>query len=840
MVSIPPGSSLGRYRVIQQLGRGGMATVFRCHDPNLDRHVAVKVLPSFHTEDPTFTERFAVEAQTVARLNHPNILQIYDFGEDKGFTYIVSELVPGGDLQDMLDGNPLPIERVIELMGPLANALDHAHSQGIIHRDLKPANVLIGGEGQPILADFGLARMLEGSTRFTQAGQAIGTPEYMAPEQAMGADADHRSDLYAFGILIFQTLLGDTPFRADTPAATLMAHVHQPLPLPSSIDSNIDPRLEANLLKSLAKDPDDRFQSARDMVDALSISAGLAPNTSPRDEGASTQTLDSAPPPQSIDTDAQTAVLGAQTSDDTIVTPVSKGQSPPTAGEQTAVMDPAPVEASAEAPAKRPPIVLIGSIAAVVVAVIAVVVVAMALYGDEETAPEPADSSAAAAVDAVETPAADTKAAVVAVEEPTSTAVPAAPTATPEPAMTLSEALAALEGITTRAEENVVKFRNIAIEAGAVDTQMRTRDQLEAITKGFFRRDALREQVFEAQELYKVLELMDENLDLEDILTEIQLQHVYALFDDESEIVYVLSDATSIGPLEEYAYASAFMGGAQQSLFDIATMRSQARRGGADEFRALSALVSGDVAQIGSAYVSTFTQEQLDILTTPLPDNKLLSAPAVIQKTVLFPQREGGNFVAQLYGNDNAGWEGVDAAYKFPPISTEQVLHPEKYFGQEEPQRTTVPNLSGRLGKGWTQVSSNVMGEFLIRTYLEEYLGEIQAEEAAEGWGGDRYSLLSGPEGERALVSLIKWDSFAESAEFFDAYEVFAGIKLQEDGGTSEDVGESGRKWIFPERTVFLGQLGPVVTLIVADNNDLVGSVLGHLFEALDEIANPP
>jgi hypothetical protein len=282
------------------------------------------------------------------------------------------------------------------------------------------------------------------------------------------------------------------------------------------------------------------------------------------------------------------------------------------------------------------------------------------------------------------------------------------------------------------------------------------------------------------------------------------------------------------------------MGGAQQVLFDISAMRSLARRGGADEFRALSALISGDVAQIGSAYISTFTQEQVDVLTTPLPDNKLLSAPAVVLKTVLFPQREGADFVAQLYGNDSAGWEGVDAAYKFPPISTEQVLHIEKYFAQEEPQRTTVPNLSGRLGKGWTQVSSNVMGEFLIRTYLEEHLGEIQAAEAAEGWGGDRYSLLSGPEGERALVSLIKWDSFAESAEFFEAYQVFAGIKLQQDGGTSEEVGESGRKWIFPERTIFLGQLGPVVTLIVADNNDLVGSVLGHLFEALDEQANPP
>ena len=187
------------------------ATVFRCHDPTLDRHVAVKVLPSFHTEDPTFTERFAQEAQTVARLTHPNILQIYDFGEDKGFTYIVSELVPGGDLQDVLTNEPMQVKEIMKYMAPLAGALDYAHGQGIIHRDLKPANVLLDDERRPILADFGLARMLESATRFTQASQALGTPEYMAPEQAMGADADHRSDLYAFGIMVYQLLLGVCP-----------------------------------------------------------------------------------------------------------------------------------------------------------------------------------------------------------------------------------------------------------------------------------------------------------------------------------------------------------------------------------------------------------------------------------------------------------------------------------------------------------------------------------------------------------------------------------------------------------------------------------------------------
>ena len=143
--------------------------------PNLDRYVAVKVLPSYMTEDPTFIGRFRQEAQTIAKLSHPNILQIYDFGDDKGFNYIVSELVLGGDLQDKLGHEAMDLDGVVKYMAPLSEALDYAHAQGIVHRDLKPANVLIDTEDRPILADFGLARMLESTQRFTQASQALGT-----------------------------------------------------------------------------------------------------------------------------------------------------------------------------------------------------------------------------------------------------------------------------------------------------------------------------------------------------------------------------------------------------------------------------------------------------------------------------------------------------------------------------------------------------------------------------------------------------------------------------------------------------------------------------------------
>jgi hypothetical protein len=393
----------------------------------------------------------------------------------------------------------------------------------------------------------------------------MGTPEYMAPEQAMGADADHRSDLYAFGIMVYQMLLGQTPFRADTPAATLMAHVHRPLPLPSVLNPDIEPRLEATLLKALAKDPNDRFQSAGDMIQALLIASGQAPSPS-------------------ADEYAPTAVIDA--------------------------------------------------------------------------------SQLGNAADAME--------AATEVIEAGRVAVPA-------------EALAALEGITSRVEENVIKLRDITPEHD-VDTQLRTREQLAAITKGFFRREALRQQVFEAQELYKALGLMDEDDDLEEILLGIQLQQVYALFDDESEVVYVLSDATSIGPAEELGYVSAFMGGIQQQRFDISELRARAREGGSDQFRALSALVGGDVAQVAQGYVTTvFSREQVDELREPLPDNKLLKAPRVIRETVLFPQREGADFLAEIFGV-GGGWDGVNEVYTRPPESSEQVLHPANISPRRHPR----------------------------------------------------------------------------------------------------------------------------------------------------------
>ena len=525
MVSIPPGSSLGRYRIIEQLGQGGMATVFRSHDPNLDRYVAIKVLPSYMTEDPTFVARFTQEAKTVGRLNHPNILQIYDFGDDKGFTYLVSELVPGGTLQDKMRRNMMEPEEVIKYMEPLSLGLDYAHGQGIVHRDMKPANVLLDNDERPILADFGLARMLESSQRFTQASQAIGTPEYMSPEQAMGGETDHRADLYAFGVMIYEMLLGQTPFHADTPAATLMAHVHRPMPLPTTINPDIDPKLETMLLKSLAKTADDRYQSAGEMIDAIKFATGMAAPSS-GGTSAATAVMDTSGLDTS-DVETPTAVIGA---DDDAATMVS-APSPAAPAAPSA-----PAKAPAAPPSKMPFIVGGGVAAAVIVAIVAFIVLS---DGDDGT--ETGEAAVLVATGVVPT--------VPVQQEPVATAVPTqppAPTAIPTPVISLAEALAALNDVLDRVKETVPQIRQLT-PSEDIEIEFKTREQLVSIQQKFLSRKSLRDQIFEVQELYKALGLMEEDQDLEDIVTELSLQQVNALMDDETGVVYVLSDAQSIG-----------------------------------------------------------------------------------------------------------------------------------------------------------------------------------------------------------------------------------------------------------------------------------------------------
>ena len=811
MVSIPPGSALGRYRVIEQLGRGGMATVFRCHDPNLDRFVAVKVLPSFYTEDPSFLGRFTQEAQAIARLNHPNILQIYDFGDDKGYTFIVSELVPGGTLEDRLTGQPMAVDQVLAYMAPLAEALDFAHANQILHRDMKPGNVLINDSEQPILADFGLARMLESSTRFTQAQQALGTPEYMAPEQALGADSDHRADLYAMGIMAYQMLVGQTPFKADTPAATLMAHIHRDLPLPRLMNPDLDEAIEMQLLKALAKDPDDRFQSATEMIQAFEKASGIT-----------TSSIRPAPPPPRAVTQAATTTSAAAH---------ARGSSGFSKW-------------------------LIGAGAAIVAAILVAVLAFMFLLPLGEDGQQAAAANGANVADS--DPSAVASAAQVgsniqsagdaprAANASASNAVPGEidcsnlPTSGATDAGSVASALSQLQKMQNATQEAVAELRGID-PAPAVATTLRTRQELCEITKGFYRRRDVRDQLFEAEELYKTLGLMPAEQSLEQILLGIQLQQVSALFDDVSGDVYVLSDATEITPRLEVGYASAYMGGLQQALFDVTALRDGARAHTGDRFRAVTSLVSGDVAVVTGGYIDTVIAQEpgaLEELEQPIPDNKLTSAPAIVRKTALFPLTQGRDFVAALFA-EVGSWEGVNRAYQTPPESSEQILHPDRYFDREPPTAVSLPDVSELMSRGWSLTATDTMGEFLLRSYLEEHLDAPQAAAAAAGWGGDQYLLMSNPQLGRLLLAQLHFDSIQDAEEFYQAFQAFMGAATEGTQTRVQTVSDTGQLWSTEGgKTVFLGESPPAALLIVGDDFDAVEEALQKLGEAMQSAAN--
>ncbi|NIO68957.1 MAG: protein kinase, partial [Anaerolineae bacterium] len=201
------GQTLGQYQLVERLGRGGMATVYKAYQPSLDRYVAVKVLSTFLAQDPDFTARFQREARAVANLNHPNILPVYDYGQERELIYIVMRYVEGGTLQDML-GQSLDLDTTVEIIAQVGGALDYAHQRGLVHRDVKPSNVLMAEGSWALLSDFGLVRMTRASTRITKTGVAMGTPTYIAPEQAQDRDVDGRSDIYSLGVVLFEMLTG--------------------------------------------------------------------------------------------------------------------------------------------------------------------------------------------------------------------------------------------------------------------------------------------------------------------------------------------------------------------------------------------------------------------------------------------------------------------------------------------------------------------------------------------------------------------------------------------------------------------------------------------------------
>src|SRR5215468_5373034 len=229
-LSMLVGKSLGQFRIAERIGSGGMAMVFKAYQPTLDRFVAVKVLPAHYARDPVFVKRFEREARSVAKLAHPNIVQIHDFGEQDNITYIVMEYVDGGTLKDRLK-RALPPGEAIDFIIQAAEGLDCAHRNGIVHRDVKPANMLVRKDGHLLLSDFGIAKILEGTTNLTRAGTGIGTPQYMSPEQGTGQAVDRRSDIYSLGIVLFHMLAGRVPYTADSPISITVKHMNEPLPL---------------------------------------------------------------------------------------------------------------------------------------------------------------------------------------------------------------------------------------------------------------------------------------------------------------------------------------------------------------------------------------------------------------------------------------------------------------------------------------------------------------------------------------------------------------------------------------------------------------------------------
>ncbi len=270
------GKTIGQYKVVELAGKGGMSTVYKAHQPSLNRYVALKILPEYMAHDQEFVHRFKQEAEAAAALRHPNILVIYDIGEAGNLHYIAAEYLEGQTLEQVVtQGGALPLPRVVKIVNQLASALEAAHQRGMIHRDVKPSNIFIGPNDHVTLADFGIVKALS-AARLTRTGTLVGTPEYMSPEQAEGQPLDQRTDLYSLGVVVYQMLTGQTPFTAPTPNAVLYAHVNKSPQPPSLLNRAVPQAIEASVLRALAKKPDERFQTVAEFAAALEKAARQA------------------------------------------------------------------------------------------------------------------------------------------------------------------------------------------------------------------------------------------------------------------------------------------------------------------------------------------------------------------------------------------------------------------------------------------------------------------------------------------------------------------------------------------------------------------------------------
>jgi serine/threonine-protein kinase len=350
-MSIPdlPGTILGGYEIRALLGSGGMASVYRGFDPNLQRPVAIKVLASAAAAIPGFAERFRQEARLIANLRHPHIVQVYDFGEQQGLTYMVQELLPGPTLEQyMADlaarGTPLPPAKVVKIISQLASALDAAHAAGVIHRDVKPGNALWNATGALVLTDFGIAKNIITPNNQTQAGLVMGTPAYMSPEQAQGLTLTPASDIYALGVVLYELITGKVPFEGTTPMGVVLQHIQSPPPPLHPHRPDVPPEVEAVVQRALDKEPGARFASASAMAQALQQAWPVTPR------GAAVAINDQ---PTQIWSNGSVAAPPVQVA----AVPARSSAAPG----PTPRPDPVPaVQASPGAAVRRPPLVLLG------------------------------------------------------------------------------------------------------------------------------------------------------------------------------------------------------------------------------------------------------------------------------------------------------------------------------------------------------------------------------------------------------------------------------------------------------------------------------------------------
>lgn len=262
------GRKLGMYEIVDMLGHGGMATVYKGYRPDIDRYVAVKVLPPHPGMDKQFIERFQLEAKTIARLQHPHILPLYDYGVEDDILYLVMAYIEGGSLSGKIKRGNLQLKEIERLLRQIATAMDYAHRQGIVHRDIKPDNILLDKEGNALLADFGIVKIAEGESKLTVTGGLVGTPAYMAPEQATGeTNLTGSADLYSLGVVVYEMLTGKQPYTADTPMQVAIKHITEPVPNPRNVVTELPVMLDTVMQRVLAKNPQNRHKTAVEFAD---------------------------------------------------------------------------------------------------------------------------------------------------------------------------------------------------------------------------------------------------------------------------------------------------------------------------------------------------------------------------------------------------------------------------------------------------------------------------------------------------------------------------------------------------------------------------------------------